>query len=284
MVSVIIPVYNRENIVTAAVNSVLNQTYTDLELIIVDDGSTDNTKDVLSQISDERLRYVYQDNAGACVARNHGIELARGEYIAFHDSDDIWHWDKLEKQMAIFDKYDPDIVFCKLHYKKKDGTEALWPEKLVEGYVNPVKNLFQIGTQTIIGKRKIFEEIQFDKELPRFQEFEFLYRASKKYSLYCLDEGLVEYAIGDDSISGNPEKLYIACCLIIKKHPELINDYPEMGRLMAHSLQISGNKVRKSGKGNYNKYLKLSMVCRKDWKLILKAWTIKLGLYDYIHK
>lgn len=284
MVSVIIPVYNREKVVVDAVNSVLNQTYTDLELIVVDDGSTDNTKKVLSQISDKRLKYVYQENAGACVARNHGIELAKGSYIAFHDSDDIWHLDKLEKQMAVFNKYNPDIVFCKLHYKKKNGTEVLWPENLKGGYVDPIENLFQIGTQTIIGKKEIFKKIRFDKELPRFQEFEFLYRASKEYSLYCLDEGLVEYSIGEDSISGNPEKLYKACCLIISKHPELISDYPEMARLMAHSLQVAGNRVKESGKGDYKKYLELSLSCHKDLKLLLKSIIIRMGLYGYLHK
>lgn len=284
MVSVIIPVYNREKTVAAAVNSVLNQTYKDLEVIVVDDGSTDKTKEVMSQIHDKRVRYIYQENSGACMARNHGIELARGEYIAFHDSDDTWHLNKLERQMTIFENYNPDIVFCKLHYIKKNGAEVLWPEKLKTGIVDPIVNLFGIGTQTIIAKRIVFEKFQFDNELPRFQEFELLYRASKVFTLYCLDEGLVEYSIGNDSISKNPEKLYKACLLIIDKHPEFTSNYPEMARLMAHSLQVSGNKVRKTSTRDYNKYLKLSLICHKDLKLILKSIIIKMGLYDYLQK
>ena len=94
MVSIIIPTYNRADKLKAAIMSVLNQTYCDLELIIVDDGSTDDTKNVVANIDDNRLRYVYQKNAGACVARNNGIEEAHGDYIAFHDSDDVWHLDK----------------------------------------------------------------------------------------------------------------------------------------------------------------------------------------------
>lgn len=243
MVSVIIPVYNREKVVVDAINSVLNQTYTDLELIVVDDGSTDNTREVLSRISDKRLKYVYQENAGACVARNHGIKLAKGSYIAFHDSDDIWHLDKLEKQMAVFDEYNPDIVFCKLRKKHPNGEITLEPSYLKDGIVNPVINLFGIGTQTIIAKKKVFEKYKFDSSLPRFQEYEFLLRASKDFSMYCLNDGLVDYEVGTDSISANPKKLYRACELILKKHPELKN-YPVMMEYMAHSLLTGANQLK----------------------------------------
>ena len=278
MVSVIIPVYNRGNIIAAAVNSVLNQTYTDLELIIVDDGSTDNTKDALSQISDERLRYIYQDNAGACVARNHGIELARGEYIAFHDSDDIWHLDKLEKQMAVFDEYNPDIVFCKLRKRHSNGEITLEPFYLKEGIVNPVRNLFGIGTQTIIAKKQVFEKYKFDSDLPRFQEYEFLLRASKDCSMYCLNDGLVDYEVGTDSISANPKKLYKACELILKKHPELKN-YPIMMDYMAHSLLTGANQLKEKKDSSYLVLLKLALKISDSYKIKIKAMLVRANIY-----
>lgn len=279
MVSVIIPVYNRENVVAAAVNSVLNQTYTDLELIVVDDGSTDNTKDVLSRISDERLRYVYQDNAGACAARNHGIELAKGEYIAFHDSDDIWLEDKLAKQMRIFERNNVDLVFCKLNYTNSNGVTVLLPDHIKEGFVSPVINLFGIGTQTIIGKSSVFKSLCFDEDLPRFQEFELLYRIAKNHTLYCLDEGLVDYSIGGDSISSNPEKLYITCKLILDKHPEMKTKYPVMMDYMAHSLLSAANEARKKHM-SMKKYIVFSRKCAKSAKLTIKAGLIYLHLYD----
>jgi len=176
MVSVIIPVYNREKTVKEAIKSVLEQTWNDLEVIVVDDGSTDKSADVIKSLKDERVKYIYQENAGACAARNHGIELAKGEYIAFHDSDDIWHMDKLSKQMQVFKEYDPDIVFCKLNQVKSDGTISQLPMKMKEGFLQPVENLFEIGTQTIIAKKNVFDSIRFDKSMPRFQEFELLYR------------------------------------------------------------------------------------------------------------
>lgn len=279
MVSVIIPTYNREKTVLAAVNSVLNQTYRDLELIVVDDGSIDGTKAVLSHINDPRFHYLYQENAGACVARNHGIEIAKGDYIAFHDSDDIWHADKLQKQMEVFEKYGADIVFCKLNYTNSNGVTVLQPDYIKEGFLTPLINLFGIGTQTIVGKSSIFKSLLFDEELPRFQEFELLYRASKNYSLYCLDEGLVDYSIGDDSISNNPEKLYKTCILILEKHPEMREKYPVMMDYMAHSLLSAANEARKKHMG-MKKYIVFSRECAKSAKLTIKAVLIYLHLYD----
>ena len=88
--SIIIPTYNRAAFLSKAIESVLSQTYTDWELIIIDDGSTDNTKEVVSQYIDARIKYVYQDNAERCVARNNGIEHASGDYVCFLDSDDVY--------------------------------------------------------------------------------------------------------------------------------------------------------------------------------------------------
>ena len=94
---VIIPTYNREGTLLRAVNSVLSQSFTDLELIVVDDGSTDHTRELVESIKDNRLRYIYQKNAGACAARNKGIDAAEGEFIAFQDSDDVWLKEKLAR-------------------------------------------------------------------------------------------------------------------------------------------------------------------------------------------
>lgn len=103
-VSVIIPTYNRAALLNQAIVSVLDQTFTDFELIVVDDGSTDDTPTVVSAFQDRRIRYVYQDNAGRSAARNRGIELARGEYVAFLDSDDLYLPNKLAVQVAVFER------------------------------------------------------------------------------------------------------------------------------------------------------------------------------------
>lgn len=279
MVSVIIPSFNREVSIKNSIESVLDQTWTDIEVIVVDDGSTDRTKEIVKSINDDRLKYCYQDNAGACVARNHGIDLAKGEYIAFHDSDDIWRKNKLEKQMNVLLNDESDIVFCQLTAHLNNGDIILKPEKCTEGRVNPIVNLFGIGTQTIVAKRDVFREFKFDKDLVRFQEFELLFRATQKFRLYCVKEPLVDYYVGRDSISSSPEKMYSACSVLISKHPDLISNYPIMAEKMAHYLLTEADVERRSKKQDWKKYVDLSEKCSKNIKLTVKKITIYLGCY-----
>jgi glycosyltransferase involved in cell wall biosynthesis len=111
-VSVVIPTYNRAAKVQNAIQSVLNQTFSDLEVIVVDDGSSDETGRILGETYGDRIRYCFQRNQGASVARNRGIEEARGEWIAFLDSDDIWEKDKLECQLKTLEQFSPQCGAC----------------------------------------------------------------------------------------------------------------------------------------------------------------------------
>lgn len=106
-VSVIIPTYNRAHIISRAIQSVLDQTYQDLEIIIVDDGSTDNTESVIKSFNDKRIIYNKSNNKnkGVASARNIGVKLSRAEYIAFQDSDDVWYPYKLEKIMKVIEDH-----------------------------------------------------------------------------------------------------------------------------------------------------------------------------------
>lgn len=111
-VSVVIPTYNRASIVPRAIESVLAQTVTDLEVIVVDDGSSDDTGKVLREMFSDRIRYYVQTNQGASVARNRGVEEARGEWIAFLDSDDLWEREKLEWQFKALERFAPQCSGC----------------------------------------------------------------------------------------------------------------------------------------------------------------------------
>ena len=108
LVSVIIPCFNRADIVGETIGSVLAQSYAKFEVIVIDDGSTDNTREVVSTFADRRIRYFYKANGGLSAARNSGLDAARGEFIAFLDSDDVWHRWKLSAQLEIFARY-PDV-------------------------------------------------------------------------------------------------------------------------------------------------------------------------------
>jgi glycosyltransferase involved in cell wall biosynthesis len=119
-VSVVIPTYNRSDYILEAIESVRTQTYRDFEIIVVDDGSRDDTRELLSGLIDEKtIRYVYQDNRSKSAARNHGVRLAEGKYIAFLDSDDLFTPTKLAKQVAFLDKH-PEIGFVHSWYSKFD--------------------------------------------------------------------------------------------------------------------------------------------------------------------
>src|SRR5271156_236898 len=100
MVSAIIPTYNRGYVVGKAIDSILNQTYDNIEIVVVDDGSTDNTQEKLKEYGD-RIRVVYQKNSGPSAARNHGVRASRGEFIACLDSDDVWMPTKIERQVSL---------------------------------------------------------------------------------------------------------------------------------------------------------------------------------------
>ncbi|PWK93146.1 glycosyltransferase family 2 protein [Hallerella porci] len=236
MISVIIPTYNRAELLKRAAQSVLAQTYKDFELIIVDDGSTDNTKEIVESLNDSRIVYVYQKNAGACVARNNGIEHAKGEYIAFHDSDDVWHSNKLELQMQALIANNADVVFCKMNRYQDGKVVEVLSTYFKEGFLAKDNLPFAIGTQTIFGKAEVFKNTKFDPEMPRFQEFEMLIRAQKKYSIFCLDKPLVDYFIQNDSISAKPKKYLLAWKLILSKHKKLIEEYKASSDRMGYNL------------------------------------------------
>lgn len=224
LVSVIIPTYNRSARILLSVKSVLNQTYSNIELIVVDDGSTDDTVQKLNKIHDDRLIVLQQTNQGACAARNLGIEHARGKYIAFNDSDDTWKKIKLEEQMEKLHEKNADLVFCKLIMHKEKQMDVV-PHDFNEGYLSPNSNVIGISTQTIMGKADIFKKNKFDIEMPRLQDAELMIRLISKYKIYCIDEGLVNYGIWQDSISNNPIKLNQAVNLILKKYPKLFSEH-----------------------------------------------------------
>lgn len=179
LVSVIIPTYNRAHVIGRALDSVLQQSYEPIEIIVVDDGSTDNTQSVLVPYAD-RITYIHQENGGAAKARNTGIKACTGDFINFLDSDDKFLPDKLAKQMQYFtDHPQTDVVLCGLRFLNAK-TEELESEVTEL----PVDNLFihflEVGTvgllyphQAVLRKKVIEKSGFFDEKLPIREEQEF---------------------------------------------------------------------------------------------------------------
>ena len=250
-VSVIIPTYNRAHLVGRAIKSVLEQTYQDFELIVVDDGSTDNTKEVVKGFNDKRIKYIlHEKNKGATAARNTGIKAARGEYIAFQVSDDEWLPVKLEKQMKVFETVPPEVgVVYTGFYRLKNSKKTYIPSPKIiqkEGYIfgSLLKGNF-VTTQAVLVKRECFERAgMFDESLPRLQDWELFIRISKDYHFKCVDEPLLISYYQPHSISADQSALIRALKLILEKHFE---DFKKDKRVLASFFANSGDLLCSGG-------------------------------------
>ena len=205
-VSVIIPTYNRSWCLSEAIDSVLSQTFQDMELIVVDDGSTDETPALLSRY-DDRLRCLRQTNRGVSVARNHGIQAANGALIAFLDSDDLWQPDKLARQVDFFDRQ-PDALICQ--------TEETWIRRGVRvnpkhrhrkpsGWIfEPSLALCLVSPSAVMMRRELLEEMGgFDESLPACEDYDLWLRVSLRHPIHLIDEPLVIKRGGhEDQLSG----------------------------------------------------------------------------------
>lgn len=226
LVSIIMPTYNRGKLIKRAVNSVLNQTHKNIELIVVDDGSTDNTKEVIKGINDNRIKYYsYKNNKGACYARNLGIKKAKGDYITFLDSDDEYLDNKVAVQLDAIIKSKSDINFCKFsshNVNDELGIEIPSKDKIKEFTTNGIYNtLFRgnfISTEAIFAKREVFNSELYDEELPRLQDFDLVLRLLKNFKCEFVNENLFSQYIQRDSISSNPTKLFACINLILCKN------------------------------------------------------------------
>ena len=224
-VSIILPVYNSENEIARSINSVLNQTYRNFELIVIDDGSTDNTKDVLKQFNAHiKVRLFFQKNKGAPEARNYGLSLANGEYIAFQDSDDVWREDKLEKQVSIIES-NPScgLVYSDMLRILKNGESYYWNVPVVENnfVISPKTcdyQVFGIGMQTILVRSNVAALVGgFDTELPRFIDLDWFIRIAKVSKFIKSHEPLVQY-YETDGISSDPTKAALARQILLVKY------------------------------------------------------------------
>lgn len=202
-VSVIIPTYNRASVLKRAINSVLNQTYKNIELIIIDDGSTDETQELLDQLNLESIKTT---NGGVSKARNLGIQQAQGKWLAFLDSDDEWLPEKLEKQIA-FSNANPNIniihgeeiwirngvrVNPKHKHKKGGGDQFL-----------PSLKLCAISPSTVMLKKSIFNEhILFREDFPCCEDYDLWLRLTSVMNVGFIDEFLIKkYGGHEDQLS-----------------------------------------------------------------------------------
>lgn len=191
-VSVIIPAYNSAKTIRKAVNSVIKQTYTNIEVIIIDDGSFDNTKEVLKEFTDAEINYFYQENKGVSVARNKGIELSMGDYLFFLDSDDYLDLDLIEKMVELIKRHDLDMVVCS--HIEENSTRFKGNNNIVEGFIANTphaisKHFLDVFPQSAAAKlfrREIItkNDISFPNNMNLGEDLYFTYSFIKYLSSY----------------------------------------------------------------------------------------------------
>lgn len=199
-VSVILPTYNRSTLLSRSIGSVLVQTFKNFELIVVDDGSRDDTADVVKAIGDPRVRYMpLGRNRGVSTARNAGLAEARGEFLAFQDSDDEWHPEKLERQVQTFRAHpDAAVVYGDMLRRMEDGQLMyLRSPDIVRGrLVNPATRFWQtymLAMQPALVRRTCVREERFDESFALFEDLDLHLRLAMKHKYVHLPEPLVTY-------------------------------------------------------------------------------------------
>lgn len=250
-VSIILPAYNRETLVARAIDSVLAQTYTDFELIIVDDASTDGTRAVLERYRDDpRVTLILSDvNRGGAGARNFGLEQAGGELIAFQDSDDIWLPGKLAAQVAALDA-NPEAGLCYCGSLFSEGTRSYYiPEPVFERYDGDMSREIlrrnTTSTQVLVVRREILALAgDFDASLKRFQDWDLMIRIAQITPFVFLPEPMVVICATPGNISSFVANDAICRGAILEKYAAIFAKSPEHA---ARNHYVTGRVWQKLG-------------------------------------
>lgn len=211
-VSVIMPVYNGEKTIQEAIESVLNQTFADFELIVIDDGSQDSTLDILGTIQDPRVKVFSYDNAGVSASRNRGLELTCGKFVAFLDADDLWTADKLEAQLQALEA-NPQAALAYSWTEFIDEAGQCVGTRLESIYVGNVfaqlleSNFIGSGSNPLISTQ-VFDEVGgFDESLTHGEDWELYLRIAARYHFAVVPSVQVLYRVTDYSATSNAIKL-----------------------------------------------------------------------------
>ncbi|MEQ9486133.1 glycosyltransferase [Coleofasciculus sp. F4-SAH-05] len=295
IISVIIPAYNAEKTIQETVQSVLNQTFTDFELLIVDDGSKDATLDMIKRIPDPRIQVFSYPNAGANVSRNRGLAQAGGEYVAFLDADDLWTPDKLEAQLkALQSNPDAAIAYSWTSFVDESGHflhKGICATDTGNVYAKLLLvNFLESGSNPLIFRQSLVEIGGFDESLPACQDTDLYLRLAERYLFTVVPKIQVFYRRSSQSVSANIANLESAWLTVLER--AFTNAPQSLQYLKRHSLAnlykgvtykaIVGTPERKQGFlaiklfGNAVNFDPLLLRRRIFWKVIFKIIIIVL--------
>ena len=288
--SVIIPLFNKEKFIEATLKSVLNQTFIDFEILIIDDGSTDNSATLIKGFDDTRIRYFYKENAGVSSARNYGIEKSQSNYISFIDADDYWYPDFLEEMIKIIQNYPQQNVFSAAI--EIETSKKVFPAtySIVKTNDHEIVNYFTasnketvICTSCAVFHKNIFEKIgTFDTEVKSGQDTDMWIRIGINYPVVFSWKILARYIYDGNSLSKN--KNYLNKKINFSKFEEQektnssLKIFLDLNRF---SLAIKSKLI--ADEENFNSYYKAidlkNLTIKKRILLLLPSVILKAFIY-----
>ena len=212
-ISVLMPAYNCSKYIKAAINSILNQTYKEFEFIIIDDGSTDNTADIISSFKDSRIKYYKTEHKGTSAALNYGITLCSNEWIARIDADDLNITTRLEKQMKFIEENPECDVISSWSVYFRDPAKILFllKEPLYNNEIYKYLDIHNpLNQSAMICRKSIFNDVKFNENIDSAEDYELLYRIRENVNFAIIPEFLVYTRLRDDSrtMTGSRGNLY----------------------------------------------------------------------------
>ncbi|MGE1008028.1 glycosyltransferase family 2 protein [Bacillus cereus] len=263
LISVVIPTYNRGSLIQNTINSVLNQTYKNFELLIIDDASTDSTEEIVKGYDDSRIKFVKLDeNSQGTKPRNVGIQESKGEYIALLDSDDEWSPTKLERQLKFLQQFNDEKMVCFTDLKLKEAKKTNYSnnKEFVNGdnileYILLEKNWVQ--TSTYMFSSKLGKETLFNPTLKKHQDWDFCLRLSKNGARFVnLPEHLTTYYLDErDGRIGNNNKYLQSLSWLESVEDSISEEVKQAFLVQVVTKPLIFNKQRK-----------------KAFQIYLKAW------------
>lgn len=286
-VSVIITAYNREKLIPRAIQSTLNQTYKNLEILIIDDGSIDNTKKIVEEFikKDHRIKYFYKENGGFSSAANLGIKMSTGEYISFLDSDDEWLPGKVEKSICAFNSNaNIGIVACEMIMVKDEEEKIMnFKEKENYGVKNFIKNSDCLIPSVLTIRKTSLGDTLFDENIRISCDTDFIIACLLKMQIFLIKKPLVRYYVhgSNNSIFIEPKKQIVLAKeyeQILEKHSSFFNEDKKTKSIMLRKTgdyYLSGEN-KKMGLRLYLESIILDPTIKKSLRYI------RINLPDFI--
>ena len=295
LVSIIMNCYNSEKYLNDSIVSVINQNYTNWELIFWDNLSTDKSSQIISKYKDKRIRYyLSKKHTSLGQARNNAIKKAKGEFIAFLDCDDIWLSEKLKHQIPLFCDPEVGIVICNsIFFNSKNNEKLLYTNKKPkEGYVfKELLESYNISLETAIIRKSAIEKLDhyFDNRFEVIEEFDLFARLSINFKLAYVDKTLGKWRIHQESDTWNkqhlfPEEKKIFIEKMAKDYPKLTKDYKKSFEKLFHNIKITEFLLdwKKNKKPNIDIISNIIKSSKKALILYLFSKMIPYSLFNYL--